>query len=430
MESGVNETHAQGNGAAPSVRKRLHIHTDCVMFGGCEVMPSVIFEDEGIAGSFDVSMSYRWSPTYQEGLAQYVRKAVRLFPLRLPDLAGDLWGKPGALRGLYYLTWLCSRLYLFFLYDVVRLTIFFLRLRPDIAHVNSGGYPGADSTRAAILAAKLAGVRSIHFHVNSYAADRPTDARRWIEQMIDRWISACMSSFGCGSDENIQRLIDARGFPKDKGRLLRNTPHPKKRTAVTMPPDTIRARVLAGRPSDTCVFLAAGHLQAHKGHGVLIEAVRILRGKTARPFQVWIEGFGPCETEYRATVERQALTGHVVLLGRVPNLQEYINACDVFVHPSYGYDDLPLVVLEALQLGKPCIGSRHFGLPSQITEATGLLVEKKNPSALAEAMERMMNDAAWRERLRQGAKQHFERRFSYEVVMAEYREFYAHLSNP
>lgn len=60
---------------------------------------------------------------------------------------------------------------------------------------------------------------------------------------------------------------------------------------------------------------------------------------------------------------------------------------DVVVLPSISSEGPPIVVLEALVLGKPVVAARVGGIPEIIEDGeTGLLVPPRNPQALAEAI--------------------------------------------
>ncbi len=399
-------------------RPSLLLYSDCYMFAGSENMPSILIDDPDLNREFDVSFAYRWTPWYQRGLESAIARRDNIFPLRLPVPPHDEMGLYRDRNFAFRPMWLAAKLYFFFAYDLIRLYFFFRARRPDLVHVNNGGYPAAESARAAVLAACLAGTRNIILHINSKTLPRPRDPRAAIEWLIDLLVARCISRFAAGSRENLERLA-TRGFPIEHGVVLYNTPHPSK-ARVTV--EEIE------RPQCT-LFLAVGHLQKHKGHGVLIEAARLLRDQLHDDpryptFHVWIEGFGECRKEYETQIADANLATHVSLLGRVRGIQNYIRACDVFVHPSYGPDDLPNVISEALQLGKPVIGTDHVGIPSQVTPATGLLVEPNNAPQLALAMRKLCHDPALRAQLAHGARSHFARTFSYHAVVPQYLRLY------
>jgi len=55
---------------------------------------------------------------------------------------------------------------------------------------------------------------------------------------------------------------------------------------------------------------------------------------------------------------------------------DFINACDVFILPSISNEDMPLVVLEAMRLGKTIIASKFGGIEEEIeNNVSGVLIE-------------------------------------------------------
>jgi glycosyltransferase involved in cell wall biosynthesis len=60
---------------------------------------------------------------------------------------------------------------------------------------------------------------------------------------------------------------------------------------------------------------------------------------------------------------------------------------------STNYEGHPLVILEAMTLGLPIVASNISSIPELITNGiNGLLVNPKDPSGLAMALEKILND--------------------------------------
>ena len=72
-----------------------------------------------------------------------------------------------------------------------------------------------------------------------------------------------------------------------------------------------------------------------------------------------------------------------------------LGADDLFVFPTLA-DTFPLVVLEAMAHGVPVIASRVGGIPYQLTEDCGVLIEPRDVAGLRSAVERLADQ---RERL-------------------------------
>lgn len=85
---------------------------------------------------------------------------------------------------------------------------------------------------------------------------------------------------------------------------------------------------------------------------------------------------------------------------------------DIFVFPTY-YDNecFPLVLLEAMQAGLPCISTEEGAIPDIISE-TGLIVPPQSAEKMADAIELLINDKDLRLRLSQEAYRVFNSRYT------------------
>ena len=83
---------------------------------------------------------------------------------------------------------------------------------------------------------------------------------------------------------------------------------------------------------------------------------------------------------------------------------------DVFVLPSrYPPEGQPLVLLEAMAAGLPIVSTRHSGIPHTVRDGQdGLIVEPGDTEALANALQRLMNDLELRERLGRSGRARYE----------------------
>lgn len=141
-------------------------------------------------------------------------------------------------------------------------------------------------------------------------------------------------------------------------------------------------------------WLYAGRLAPEKGVDVAIEAARRLPGRV-----LTICGTGPLD----ATLRRQARgLSNVRFTGFLPpaELATRIRQARVVVVPSRWYENFPYAVLEAQAAERAVVASRIGGIPEQITDGTdGRLVPPDDPSALAEAVSALLDDAALAARL-------------------------------
>jgi len=129
-----------------------------------------------------------------------------------------------------------------------------------------------------------------------------------------------------------------------------------------------------------------------------------------------------------AALARIARPVEVVALGDPPvppaEVSRWLREADLYVHPSRA-DTLPSGVLEALACGTPVVASRVGGIPEQVSDETGVLVEPGDPAALAAAIESLLADPDRRGRMGAAAAADARKRFSLERQLDGYLELYA-----
>lgn len=145
--------------------------------------------------------------------------------------------------------------------------------------------------------------------------------------------------------------------------------------------------------------LAIGRLIEKKGFRYLIEAVRILRARGVR-IQCQIVGDGPLRDMLADMIQSYDLEEMFQLVGAVPHERVfvYLSECDVLVVPSVRVDDkegmedgLPLVILEAMTVGKPVVTTDAGAICETVQDGvTGLLVPQGDSERLADAIEHLL----------------------------------------
>ncbi len=145
------------------------------------------------------------------------------------------------------------------------------------------------------------------------------------------------------------------------------------------------------------LLVTAARLHPQKGLDVLLDAVALLRRR--RPgVRCAVVGEGPLEASLRRRVGELGLAEEVVLTGARDDVADLLAAADVVVVPSR-WESGPLVLFEALALGRPVVSTPVGAAPGLFADGDGdgcggRLVGVDDPAALAEAVAEVLDDPA------------------------------------
>ncbi len=418
---------AQEYRVTTSKRPKLHFFTDCSYVAGSERMLINLATSLAITDLYDVTLSYRYSQHYSDDLAPRIdSEKVNVVPIKglYPFRAAFKIQSKFARHLVLGIETILLK-YPLFAYDVAALVRHFWRLKVDLLHVNNGGYPGAYPCSAAVIAARLCGVRNIVYVVNNLAVSYGNPAR-WVDRPIDWLVKRWVTQFVTGSRFAADRLCEVLHLPKQRAIAI---PNGIRLRAIREE----RASYLSRASWRTLrpVALIVAQLEKRKGHIYLLEAMRILVESGREAPLLIIEGVGPERAALEQYVETNRLSEHVRFLGSVDHLFDLINAVDFTVLSSIDQEDFPNIILESMALGKAVIGTTVAGIPEQIAhEKTGLLVPPREPNALADALLRLSQNSELRGSLGEQAKEQFTARFTENVAVARYLDLYKSLSVP
>ena len=149
-------------------------------------------------------------------------------------------------------------------------------------------------------------------------------------------------------------------------------------------------------PTGDPVFLMVARLLREKGVFEFIEAARSLRSQYPKArFRI----LGPIDPSplavSRNEIDRWAAEGAVDYLGETADVRPYLAACTVFVLPSYYREGIPRSILEAMATGRAIITADTPGCRDTVADGeNGLVVPPRDPSRLAAAMKRLIEDPA------------------------------------
>ena len=406
--------------------KKIHYHSECEFFAGCENMLAVFFNSDVLQATYDISFSFIYSAEYASGYKRRVQTDVPLYPFYFFNFS-DVSKLP---------TWLpllvrrilmrLARVVVYvplLIYEIHTLTRLFKKIKPDILHINNGGYPAALSARAAAIAGKIAAVPKILMVVNNLAIDyKPS--YRWGHYLVDRIVVNSVDLFITGSKLAANQLQSVLALPAHQITELHNGIPYRLNTET---PSETRARL--GLDSfDGMIFGVVALLIPRKGHQVLLESILSIITQpsgASNSFKVLIEGNGPLRDELVLFVNKHALNDFVEFVGDEQNIVDFMTLLDVLILPSVADEDFPNVVLEAMALGKPVISTCLAGVPEQVTDGeTGFLVSPGNVEALALAMTELRDNAELRSEMGKAARRRFKEKFTAEISVKNYLDLY------
>ncbi len=134
-------------------------------------------------------------------------------------------------------------------------------------------------------------------------------------------------------------------------------------------------------------LVCVGRLCEQKGQLLLLEAVHQLAAEGLR-FKLVLVGDGPLHSEIAALIARLGLQDRVEITGWASSseVRQHILASRAMVLPSFA-EGLPVVIMEALALGRPVITTYVAGIPELVNPGVcGWLVPPGSVEALTAAM--------------------------------------------
>ncbi len=163
-------------------------------------------------------------------------------------------------------------------------------------------------------------------------------------------------------------------------------------------------------------LLFLSNIISSKGVFVLLEACNLLKNENI-DFECNFVGpwYQVKEEDFYAVLEEYKLQECVKYLGAAygTDKENLFKSTDIFVFPTFYPDEcFPLVLLEAMSYGLPCITTNIAAIPEIITsEKEGLIVPPQNPGSLAQAIKRLITDNAIRELLGRNAYKKYKEQY-------------------
>jgi glycosyltransferase involved in cell wall biosynthesis len=180
---------------------------------------------------------------------------------------------------------------------------------------------------------------------------------------------------------------------------------------------------IKSKEDDCYTIISAGRLSPQKNFKILINAFAQVH-KKCQSYKLTIWGDGVLRDKLERQIKTLHLEGYVSLPGFSKNINEEMGKASMFVLSS-NYEGIPNALIEAMQNGLPCISTDCDGGGARLlinNGVNGILVEKGNVSALADAMIKIGENEEFAMRLGLAARESLEV-FAPEVIYKKWESF-------
>ena len=186
--------------------------------------------------------------------------------------------------------------------------------------------------------------------------------------------------------------------------------------------ETLKHRFNFGKEN---YVLFVGNLIPRKGLPYLIEAAKKIV-KKQKNVKFLIAGEGPLKNQLIRNIQKANISNNFKFLGRVEEklLPLLYNCVDVFVLPSI-QEGQGIVLLEAQASGKPIVAFDVGGVKEAVqNNVTGFLVQLGDSDALSDAMIKLLEDKALRERMGVSGRKFIVDNFTWDICSQKMLQVY------
>ena len=170
------------------------------------------------------------------------------------------------------------------------------------------------------------------------------------------------------------------------------------------------------------VILTVARLASQKGYHCLIDAISMLKRYNRDIVFVFV-GTGKLHARLLEYSLKKEVSGMIHFEGFVRNAIPYLRGCDIFVLPSL-YEGMPNAAMEAMACGKPVVMTDVDGARELVPDdKKGILIPPKDPPAIADAIEKLVQDKKMRETMGGEAAKFVRQNFSYTRMIDELEEY-------
>jgi glycosyltransferase involved in cell wall biosynthesis len=246
--------------------------------------------------------------------------------------------------------------------------------------------------------------------------------REWVYYAADKRIVRRFPLVITVSDDLRDELLRTGSSPDLVVRVLNGIDDSTFRRTRVLRDD---ARAALGLSSEDVAIGSVGRLEHQKRFDVLMRAFHELRAcRPGSRLRLLIAGDGSLRRALERERTRLGLDDSCVLLGHRTDVLRVHHGFDIFVQSS-DYEGTPNAVLEAMALETPIVATDVGGTRELITnDVHALVVAPGQPTAMASAIERVLDDPESTRRRVAEARRRVERELSFRTRMSTVERIY------
>ena len=215
-----------------------------------------------------------------------------------------------------------------------------------------------------------------------------------------------------GNTKDIQEYFLKKGWPENKTAYLPNFVD----EPTAAPP---QQRKIFNTPEGVPLILSLGRLHDDKAFDVLIRALAQIPDAF-----LWIGGKGPREPYLKTLAKEKKVNNRIHFLGWQEDVSSLYKACDIYCCPSR-IEPLGNVVIEGWAHRKPVVAAQSDGPKGLISCGNnGLLAPLEDVQKLADQINHLIQDNAFKDQIAQKGRQTYEDFFTETKVVDQYRAFF------
>lgn len=370
-----------------------------------------IYLGESFINKYDIIFSYLYFEQYKKALLNDIPKTSDKSKfIGLPLLSNSSFYHKINLkvtnrllrRVLKFPLFFISCCGIYFFWNAIVIIQFINKIKPEIIHINNGGFPASEVCNQFAFVLKLFYPEvKIVYQVNSSPSSNSV--------ILVKIINWAANFFITHSNSNRLKLLKI-GMSDDK---VKSFP--------SFFEDEFSENL---KLLDSSLFniVTVGFLEKRKGHIYLIQAISLIKDLNLdlyNKIHLHIIGSGE-EYEYLFHyIHENKLQSKVTLWGNRVDYLYFIKFCDVFALPSIYDEDLPLVLLSAMKYNKRIISTKLAGIGEILSNGFDALLVDIDLSDisynLGSSIVDVFSNKALRDNLSNNIKNTYESRFSESV---------------